>query len=503
MTGSTTPFAKTPDWRRPPQAVMASAADQKPDKSPKRDSPPTARIVTFKPKVTYPGSLSARLQSMTADADDLLTIAKFGPERPKIKAGDEARDYLRDLPKTAQAREPKAGRRAEADRLIGDLAAALQARRASHGHATDGLHAKPDSMRVAPGIRLEPVSTDLSPHAQMQALVLDFKRRQRQANVLVAGSIVTAFVLTVAGMVLLVSFARPTPLPADTPLAEQATTMTWQGPHNGSFTAPALIHEAVDRTGKGEPLLTPARADPLKDHSNLLRQAVLRKEAPPASTPHLILAQTGRQLTLGPLLPRKQARYLLLRGLPHGATLSAGSRGASGAWIVRDEDVPVLTLSIGETASGDYPLDLYVLGLDYTPQARQHFVLRVQGAAQGAVEASTSWPAALLDMAMMTLPAEHKTGLYQSSPLLARAKRLLGEGDIASARLLLRHLAERGEADAAFALARTFDAEGLAQLGGIGVAADQTRAKSWYERAAKDGNDGAAKRLKILASASH
>ncbi len=462
MTGSTTPFAKTLDWRRPPQAAMALTADQEPDKSPKRDSPPTARIVTFKPKVTYPGSLCARLQTVTSDADDLLTIAKFGPERPKLKARNKTRDNLRELPKTA-----------------------------------------PDSMRVTPGIRLEPGSPDLSPHAHVQALVLDFKRRQRQANVLVAGSIVTAFVLTVAGMVLLVSFARPAPPPAGTPLAERATTMTWQGPHNGSFTAPVLVHEAVNRTGKGEPLLTPVRVEPLKDRSNLLRQAVLRREAPPASTPHLILAQTGRQLALGPLLPRKQARYLLLRGLPHGATLSAGSRSASGAWIVRNEDVPELTLSIGETGSGDYPLDIYVLGLDYTPQARQIFVLRVQGAAQAAVETSTSWPAALLDMAMMTLPAEHKTGLYRSSPLLARAERLLGEGDIASARLLLRHLAERGEVGAAFALARTFDAEGLAELGAIGVAADQTRAMDWYERAAKDGNDGATKRLKILASASH
>jgi TPR repeat protein len=305
-------------------------------------------------------------------------------------------------------------------------------------------------------------------------------------------------------MVLLVSFARPTPPPANAPLAERATTMTWQGPRNGSIIAPALLHEAVNRTGKGEPLLTRARADPLKDRSNLLHQAVLRKEAPPASTPHLILAQTGRQLALGPLLPRKQARYLLLRGLPHGATLSAGSRSTSGAWIVRNEDIPDVTLSVDETEGGDYPLDLYFLGLDYTPQARQTFVLRVQGAAEGAMETSASGSASLLpDMAMTTLPAEHKTGLYRSSPLLARAERLLGEGDIASARLLLRHLAERGEADAAFVLARTFDAEGLAELGGIGVAADQARAMDWYERAAKAGNDGAAKRLNILASASH
>jgi hypothetical protein len=46
-----------------------------------------------------------------------------------------------------------------------------------------------------------------------------------------------------------------------------------------------------------------------------------------------------------------------------------------------------------------------------------------------------------------------------STVLLKRAKSLLDEGDIVGARLILQHLAERGEADAAYELARTYDRE--------------------------------------------
>jgi hypothetical protein len=41
----------------------------------------------------------------------------------------------------------------------------------------------------------------------------------------------------------------------------------------------------------------------------------------------------------------------------------------------------------------------------------------------------------------------------ESAVLLKRAKNLLEEGDIAAARLILLHLAERGEGDAAYELA--------------------------------------------------
>ena len=61
---------------------------------------------------------------------------------------------------------------------------------------------------------------------------------------------------------------------------------------------------------------------------------------------------------------------------------------------------------------------------------------------------------------------------------------------------------EHGESDAAYQLARTFDAEYLTEIGAQGVGPDKTRAVGWYERASETGSAKAAERLKILASLS-
>jgi TPR repeat protein len=86
------------------------------------------------------------------------------------------------------------------------------------------------------------------------------------------------------------------------------------------------------------------------------------------------------------------------------------------------------------------------------------------------------------------------------SPLMTRAMRLLGEGDIAAARLLFQSLADQGESEAAYELARTFDVQVLNELGAKGMGADRMRALSWYERASETGSSKATERLKILAS---
>jgi TPR repeat protein len=83
---------------------------------------------------------------------------------------------------------------------------------------------------------------------------------------------------------------------------------------------------------------------------------------------------------------------------------------------------------------------------------------------------------------------------------MAEAMRLLGEGDIAAARLVFERLADQGEGDAAYELARTFDPEALTELGAKNVHADRKLAVTWYERASENGNVKAAERLKILAS---
>lgn len=84
--------------------------------------------------------------------------------------------------------------------------------------------------------------------------------------------------------------------------------------------------------------------------------------------------------------------------------------------------------------------------------------------------------------------------------LIERGKDFLKNGDFASARLLLRRAADGGSADAAMALATTFDPVVLARLGAIGAAPDIAKAREWYQRAVDLGSTAASRQLAKLAT---
>jgi hypothetical protein len=343
-----------------------------------------------------------------------------------------------------------------------------------------------DSEAFEAGLPLEPRA---APQAHMQVLVHDFRRRQRQASMLVAGCVATSIVLTVLGIAALASFAKPSPADAD-PLVKNSNSVVWRESQDAAL--PKLI------LAKAAPFTEPAPVE--EEASSPLPQPVTGSSSAANTAPQLIMVQAGRTLELAPLLTQRQARYILVRGLPSEAKLSAGQRNPSGAWLVKDKDADHLTLSIGGTASGDYPVEVYALGASSAPQARQRLVFRV--AAGPTLASATGASGTLFNMALGTAAPAQPGAAAETSPLMARAMRLLGEGDIAGARLLFMHLAEQGESDAAYELARTFDAEVLTELGARGVGPDRTRAVGWYEWASETGSVKAAERLKILASLS-
>jgi TPR repeat protein len=340
-----------------------------------------------------------------------------------------------------------------------------------------------DAARFEAGLPLEPDPARPASQALVQALVHDFRRRQRQASMIVAGCVATSFVLTMVGIAALATFARPAPAEAE-PASKGANTVV---SHEKAKPAKLILAKAAMVS---EPL-------PLEDQPS--SQPKPKSEGAGAGIPKLILVQAGRPLDLAPLLSQRAARYVLFRGLPADATLSAGQRNPSGAWLVKDRDMEHLTLSMASTAGGDYPIEIYALGAASAPQARQRFVFRVAAGPTGGLAGGAT--SALFSMALLGT-APHQPAPSHASPLMDRAMHLLGEGDIAGARLLFMHLAEQGESDAAYELARTFDGEVLAELGVTGVGPDRTRAVGWYERASESGNAKAAERLKILASLS-
>jgi hypothetical protein len=82
--------------------------------------------------------------------------------------------------------------------------------------------------------------------------------------------------------------------------------------------------------------------------------------------------------------------------------------------------------------------------------------------------------------------------------LVSRGTDLMKNGDLASARLLLRRAAESGSASAALTLGTTFDPLVIQQLGAIGIVPDVAQARQWYEKAAALGSDAASQRLAKL-----
>lgn len=320
---------------------------------------------------------------------------------------------------------------------------------------------------------------DVLDHAvqvQLQGLVQAFHQRQRQASLLVACSIAAAIVLTLGGLIFLFSVTSPAP----------------GGPEKAAPKDGTSVNRSASRAPIAEPTLAPIRvASTLSNTSDT----------------KVIQARPGRPLALGPLLPLGVARYVLLRGLPEDALLSAGRRTGADTWMVKGEDIGGLTLTFGDAARGDYPTEIYLLDTDDGPQARRRLILRVDPSPQiYAAGLALGWPRAFsaepkpaeqsetkpAEQAEMIAPAE-------MAALHDRAQTLLTNGDVATARSLLTELAKRGEASAAYELGLTYDNEVLERAGLERIEGDMATAQEWYTRAAQAGHAGATRRLEMIA----
>jgi len=312
---------------------------------------------------------------------------------------------------------------------------------------------------------------DHAMQAQLQGLVQAFHRRQRQASLLVACSIAAAILLTLGGLILLFGAISPGQANQEKAARQNGTSVA----RSAALAAPALAPIRV--------------SDTISDG---------------AANAKVITARPDRPLALGPLLPLGVARYILLRGLPESATLSAGRRTGAGTWMVKGEDIAGLTLAFGDAASGDYPTEIYLLDSGHGPQARRQIILRVDASPQiYSAGLALGWPTVFSAMPQTSEPAtaqaEAEPAPMDTAARHERAQTLLADGDIVTARRLLGDLAAHGQADAAYKIGLTYDAEVLNRAGLADIEGDMEIARAWYTRAARAGHSGAAQRLEVIA----
>jgi len=94
--------------------------------------------------------------------------------------------------------------------------------------------------------------------------------------------------------------------------------------------------------------------------------------------------------------------------------------------------------------------------------------------------------------------AEVSKGDAEVAKLMVRARALLGQGNIAAARIVLERAAETGSAQASFALAETYDPVILSTWGTYGTHGDATKARELYAKAHAGGIQEAKDRFNAL-----
>ncbi len=97
-------------------------------------------------------------------------------------------------------------------------------------------------------------------------------------------------------------------------------------------------------------------------------------------------------------------------------------------------------------------------------------------------------------------PAQRQLDREEITVLLDRGKHLIANGDLAAARLVLQRAADANDAEAALALAATYDPIVLRELKVYGFTADPAMARAWYQRARELGSAAALQRLEMLTS---
>ena len=209
-------------------------------------------------------------------------------------------------------------------------------------------------------------------------------------------------------------------------------------------------------------------------------------------------------------VPTTSSGSLSLRGLAHGTRLSAGAALDEDGWELSLRDIgsayvyappgfvgmmnaTIALLSPSKKVVDSRPMRLEWLAKPDWPQPpskREIDTETSSAAAKQEINPATASAAAEKEIHPRTAStaAVKPIDPQEAATLMERGRDLLRNGDIASARLAFRRLVEAGKADAALALATTYDPRYLVEHNLVGIVGDEAKARAWYQRAKELGS---------------
>ena len=232
-------------------------------------------------------------------------------------------------------------------------------------------------------------------------------------------------------------------------------------------------------------------------------------------------AETPLPILIGPQETIPKNSFLRLRGLPADASLTEGHEIAPGSWAIPLAALPTLKISLPIGLSGKADMTITLMSVEGTVLAETRSSLVIAAAALivpekvptdppatnvaalGLAAPVTAAPSPSLAARPQRPPAPSPAGPQlipedreRIMALLSRGNDQLQHGNVAAARLYYQRAADAGLAQAALALASTYDPEELVRLRVVGLQPDRELARRWYERARELGASEAERRLK-------
>jgi len=244
-------------------------------------------------------------------------------------------------------------------------------------------------------------------------------------------------------------------------------------------------------------------------------------QQPAITLPAAISAEAATQAALpirvtpADAVPRNS--FVRVRGLPPTAALTEGYSIAPGSWAVSLAALPELKIMLPAGTTGRSEIIVTLVSIDGAVLAETRATLAIAPAGQrnernlmtrDAGPPPGPPPSATILRAGVGEGAERSAAPPQpgmppqdrerAMRLVKKGDEQLAEGNIAAARLFYERAADAGLAQGAMALAGTFDATELAQLGVRGIQPDPKQARRWYERAQQLGASDAEERLRRI-----
>jgi hypothetical protein len=196
--------------------------------------------------------------------------------------------------------------------------------------------------------------------------------------------------------------------------------------------------------------------------------------------------------------------FVLIRNIPPGVRLTTGMANGR-LWVLSLKDLEGPRLIAQPGVTGSFNLEFNLIGPNNVRLAQQSVPLDLVSPDIAGRVPTTGALAALED-----LPREQRTPraprptsklpLEEEAVLLERGTELVRQGGIAAARIIFEELAQKGSAQGALALARSFDPAYMPPPRISALAPDIDKALTWYRRAEELGSDEARARLTEIAS---